>query len=357
MTESSGSTVAELESRLRDLELRFLGPPSETTSCPFAPVSAYHSRIEKFRSFSVNADNTDHKDRKDMKLPAVKLPTFDGSDLDTFLRDWERWLRLSGAQGANDKFKCDWLIESCTPKIKRLVEKVDDEKAYDLVAVLTTLETLFPKLENDMTVRANLDKIAQLPQTPEPSTVAQLILEMEELFSRLSDHAMSDQEKFLLLMKKLHPKTFSELRQDRYYKLRTEDYKSLKCALIEKFNEDWMERHILQQKKQSLQPLAEPGTIPTGTPTILQGSRPDPPSKRVKGGGKGDGKGSSPIADGKGKGKGKSQGKGKGKSGSSGRSRSVAPDSEIAHKFSATIFCKWCKKKGHYEDFCWAKDK
>jgi hypothetical protein len=96
------------------------------------------------------------------------------------------------------------------------------------------MESLFPKLKNDISLRANLEKLSQLPQSPEPALVAQLFVEMEELFSRMSAGSMSDQEKFIMLIKKLHPKTFSELRSDRYYKHRSEDYKSLKTALLEK---------------------------------------------------------------------------------------------------------------------------
>lgn len=281
MTEVSTSTVAELESRLRDLELRFLGPPSEGSSTPFAPVSSHRSRVERFRAAApsgISTETTHPVEKKDLKLPAVKLPVFDGSDLDGFLKDWERWLRLSGVQETSDAYKLDWLLESCTPKVKKLVEKVVEEKQSDLFAVLSQLETLFPKLENDLTLRASLEKISQLPVSPDPAAVAQLFLELEEVFARLSSRAMSDQEKFLVLMKKVHPKTFSDLRQDRYYKHRTEDYPSLKTALIEKSKEDWLEKHLLAQKKQSLQPLVETqtGQTPQG------GSQVNPPPRDPK---------------------------------------------------------------------------
>ena len=98
-----------------------------------------------------------------------------------------------------------------------------------------------------------------------------------------------------------------------------------------------MERNILQQKKQSLQPLVE-----TGNPIVQNvQSKTDSSTKQPKSG-KGCGKGSSQTANasGKGKGKGKGQGKGKGKAGSSGRKQSTPPESENAPKFSATISCK-----------------
>ena len=87
---SGVSTIAELESRLRDLELRFLGPPTET-SCPFNPTSGHRSSVEKFKESCVSSGTVRTATFKD-----AKLPKFNGQDLDRFLKDWERWLRLSG---------------------------------------------------------------------------------------------------------------------------------------------------------------------------------------------------------------------------------------------------------------------
>ena len=84
-------------------------------------------------------------------------------------------------------------MEACTPKVKRLVEKVIEEKEQNLLSVLKTLEQLFPRLKNNLTIRSNLEKLSQLPQNLEPAAVAKLFIELEELFLRLSPSAMSDQ--------------------------------------------------------------------------------------------------------------------------------------------------------------------
>ena len=49
----SAVTIEELEQRLKDLELRFLGPEStvpSTGSNPFSPSSQVRKRIDKFRT-------------------------------------------------------------------------------------------------------------------------------------------------------------------------------------------------------------------------------------------------------------------------------------------------------------------
>ena len=90
------------------------------------------------------------------------------------------------------------------------------DKGDSLKIVLQEMAKLFPKLENDLTLRAKLEKGAPFPYSPDPPVVSQLFIDLEDLFSRMSPLAMSEQEKLLVLMKKVHPRTFAELRQDRF---------------------------------------------------------------------------------------------------------------------------------------------
>ena len=76
----------------------------------------------------------------------------------------------------------------------------------------------------------------------------------------MSIGAMSSQEKFLCLVKKIHPKTFSELRQDRFYKRRSETYEELKESIFEKAEEDWQEKHLVQLKKENVHTLVQPNS-------------------------------------------------------------------------------------------------
>jgi hypothetical protein len=236
--------IKELQAKMQTLADSILGP-SKTTMSPFAPVSSITKRIQNFEASILEARNSNL--HAQTKLPSLSVPTFDGSDLEAFLKEFQRWMRLSGVDASTEKVQLDWLLQACTPKVKRLVEKVVEEKVY-MGDVLRTLEDLYPKLENDISLRSSIEKVPSLPANPDPAIVAQLFLELEELFARMTKGSMSDQEKFLVLVKKLHPKTFGELRGDRHYKHRTEDYGSLKEAILEKVKEDWLERHLFQQK-------------------------------------------------------------------------------------------------------------
>jgi len=85
----------------------------------------------------------------------------------------------------------DWLIQACAPKVKRLVEKIVEEK-HSLIEVLHQLEELFPKLENDISLRSQIDKMLPLPANPDPSLIAQMFAEIEEIFARMSPNSLTD---------------------------------------------------------------------------------------------------------------------------------------------------------------------
>ena len=342
------STVLELEQKLRDLEFKFLGKETPVpNSSPFTPLSSLEKRIHQFR---LNLESqVGHP--VSAKLPPVPLPVFDGSDLELFLKEFERWLRLSGVQSCPESYQLDWLIQCATPKLKRIVERVVEEQPK-LESVLLALSQLFPKLENDLTLRESLEKLSPLPASPDPSQVKRLLVEFEEVTAKMSPGALGEQEKYLLLSRKVSPKMFQELRQDRHYKRRTESYDELKACLLEKAQEDWFERHLQKKVSQAVHTLQEtPQASPQVAPTASQGdvdmsvqaSSSKPSQGRGKGKGKGGfsrGKGNPSLSFSKGKGKGK------------GFSGQPSPP-----HFSVTVFCKFCHKKGHYEDQCWTKQK
>ena len=344
--------MQELELKMKELAAHYLGSVPSTVVqeiSPFAPQSSIQKRLASLQSgILLRQERSSHISSK---LPPVPVPTFDGTDLEAFLKEFERWMRLTGITDGPSQMQLDCLIQACTPKVKKLAEKVVEEQA-DIISVFHKLEDLFPKLENDISLRSLVEKLPQLTANPDPAAVAQLFVELEEIFARMSPGSLSDQEKFILLIKKLHPNTFGELRGDRYYKHRTETYQALKEALLEKTKEDWLERQLFAQKKQVLQTLdAQPNAMQVDTDQhIFQ--RPLPENGKGKGKGKGKG------AKGKGKGRADFQSSRPGLHGNlkdpnwqSFNAQAIAP------RFSATIYCKFCRKKGHYEDACWSKAK
>jgi hypothetical protein len=350
------TTIEELELKMKDLELRFLGrevPQPELS--PFTPHTTLERRINNLKETLKTTSS-----KVSAKLPPIPLPSFDGSDLDTFLKDFERWLRLSGVEGCSEAFQLDWLIQCSTSKVKKIVEKVVEENK-SLELALLSLAELFPRLENDLTLRESLERLPPLPYGPEPSQVKKLLVEFAEVTSRMTRGALGDQERYLMFSRKLHPKTFSELRADRHYRRRTETFDDLKLAVLEKSQEDWLEKAL--QKKVTLHTLQESPLSMTQSPAHAD-TEIAPPAHKPEGGpfrGKGKGKGRGSHGKG-GVSSGFSSVKGGfGPKGSSGKGFGNAKGqgkgaSEPPH-FQVTVFCKFCNRKGHYEDQCWSKAK
>ena len=172
----------------------------------------------------------------------------------------------------------DWLLQAMESKVYPIVEKLTEQNGT-LEEVLKSMESLWPRLENDISIRGKIEKVPTLTYLPEPCQVAQLFLELESLFARLTPGAMSEQEKYLVLLKKIHPKSFAEIRSDRFFKRRSETYSEMKEVRLSKTGEDWMEKQIL-------------GTLPkVKVNTLEEVSPPVEATAKGKGKGKGRGKG------------------------------------------------------------------
>ena len=78
------------------------------------------------------------------KLPPVLLPQFDGSDPESSLKQFDNCLRLSGVKDSSERFKSDWLVEACTLKVHKFVEKLVEETPDEFLVVLGKMEVLFP---------------------------------------------------------------------------------------------------------------------------------------------------------------------------------------------------------------------
>ena len=212
------NTLEDLQIKMEALEKRFLGTSLQDSQTPFAPRSTLEEKIARITGEKKFGDRAESSDQKvSTKLPSVKLPEFNGQDLEEFLDDFCRWLRMSGLSAENDLVKMDWLLESCVGKTRPIIKKLVQETS-SLEVVLQSMAKLFPKLDNDLTIRSKLEKVQPLTHQCEPAQVAQLFLEIEELMGKMSRGAMSDQEKFILLTKKIHPKTYQEMRSDRFFK-------------------------------------------------------------------------------------------------------------------------------------------
>jgi len=122
------------------------------------------------------------------------------------LHNFSRWLRLTGVECLPVENQIDWLIESCNPKTRKVVSDLAKTHIGDLKKILLEMSKLYPQIENDITIRTKIDNLPVLPASPEPQQIAHLLLELENLFAQMSPAAITDQDKFLILIKRLNGK-------------------------------------------------------------------------------------------------------------------------------------------------------
>ena len=88
-------TMEDLVERMEHLEIRLAGKEKDTptpTKTPFAPVSTTAKKIAEMSDGSFLKS----KASTATKLPVLQPVVFTGVDLDDFIDDFSRWLRLSG---------------------------------------------------------------------------------------------------------------------------------------------------------------------------------------------------------------------------------------------------------------------
>ena len=204
LDESSAMTPDLIERKLKELENAILGSSrlSAGSQSPFAPLPTVKTRLEELKKAKEAMSTGSVQSR----LPTISPPVFDGTDFEQFCKEFLRFLRLTGVLSADNLTKKDWLIQSCSPKVKKVVETLA-ERVESFEELLEEIDKVFPKVENSVSLKAQLSKIAPLNRDPSPADVEHLFLEVETIFSKLSIGAMSDEDKLLTLVSKVSPQS------------------------------------------------------------------------------------------------------------------------------------------------------
>ena len=174
-----------------------------------------------------------------------------------------RFLRLSGLQHASEQTKTDWLVQASDPKIHTL--------------------------QNDLTVRTKIELLTPLSYAPDPAQLATFLLDFGTLLGKLSENSMTDQDKLLHLINKLHPKTFQELQASPVWRPHTDTFSGIKQALPEKVKDDLVDKILVVTQKNLLAQTEQMEVDSAQTP---QGTNYQHQCSSV-GNGKGKGKGQS----------------------------------------------------------------
>ena len=98
----------------------------------------------------------------------VNFPEFTGKDLSEFAEKFGWFLRMTGLTHATGRVKCDLLLQCCKTKYLEKQVKQIVTKSATFADVLVALERQYPTYETDLSIRAEIQNLAVLPNNPKP---------------------------------------------------------------------------------------------------------------------------------------------------------------------------------------------
>ena len=105
----------------------------------------------------------------------VNLPEFTGKDLSEFAENFGRFLRMTGQTRVSGRVTCDLLTQCC--KTKYLEKQVQQilTKSATFADVLVALKRQYSTYETDLSIRAEIQNLAVLPNNPKPARISELL--------------------------------------------------------------------------------------------------------------------------------------------------------------------------------------
>ena len=196
----------------------------------------------------------------------VNLPEFAGKDLSEFAENFGRFLRLTGQTHASGRVKCDLLLQCCKTKYLEKQVRQMVTKSATFVDVLVALERQYATYETDLSIRAEIQNLAALPNNPKPGRVSELFADLDHWAGRLTLGSYSSDDLLFWLVAKLPRERWDECRSTAERKARALHYEDL-CVLL-------LELALEKESDQHLNNYRPGGGVSGGHGKGYQGSRP-----------------------------------------------------------------------------------
>ena len=116
----------------------------------------------------------------------VNLPEFIGKDLSEVAENFGWFLRMTGQTRARGGVKCDMLLQCCKTKYREKQVKPSVTKSATFADVLVALERQYPTYETDLSIRAEIQNLAVLPDNPKPARISELLADLDHWVGRLT---------------------------------------------------------------------------------------------------------------------------------------------------------------------------
>ena len=124
----------------------------------------------------------------------VILPGFTGKDPSEFTENFGWFLRMTGQTHASGRVKCDLLLQCCkTTYLEKQVKQIVTKSAT-FAGVLVALERQYPTYKPDLSIRAEIQNLAVLPNNPKQPRVSELLADVDHWAGRLTPGSYSSDD-------------------------------------------------------------------------------------------------------------------------------------------------------------------
>ena len=191
-------------------------PPSMTSASPSEdddPENPSGRKKKKKRKIK-RPEGRRSQEAKAIATSKIVLNLFDftGEGLSGFAESFGRFLRMTGETHASGRVKCDLLLQSCMTKYLEKQVKQIVTKSATFADVLVALERQYPTYETDLSIRAEIQNLAVLPNNPKPGRVSEPLADLDHWAGRLTPGSYSSNDLLFWLVAKLPRKLWDECR-------------------------------------------------------------------------------------------------------------------------------------------------
>ena len=174
----------------------------------------------------------------------VNLREFTGKDLSEFAENFGRFLRMTGQTRASGQVKCDLLLQCCKTKYLEKQVKQIVTKSATFADGLVALERQYPTYETDLSIRAEIQNLAVLPNNPKPARISELLADLDHWVGRLTPGSYGSNGLLLWLVAHLPRELWDECRATAERKARALNYEDLSVLLLELALEKESDQHV-----------------------------------------------------------------------------------------------------------------
>ena len=172
------------------------------------------------------------------------MPEFTSKDVSEFAENFGQFLRMTGRTHASGRVKCDLLLQCCKTKYLKKQVKQIVTKFATFADVLVAMGRQYPTHETDLSIRAEIQNLALLPNNPNPGRVSEQLADLDHWAGRLTPGSYSSDDLLFWLVAKLSRELWDNCRSTAERRARALNYDDLSVLLLELALEKESDQHL-----------------------------------------------------------------------------------------------------------------